>query len=64
MVEIGKIRTPVQAFFGQSDPNLLVESLQILELLILGEFRRTFTYTTWKYIKNGVWNCPYKLRSV
>ena len=37
MVEIGKIRTPVDALFGQSAPILLIESLQIMKLLIFRE---------------------------
>ena len=64
MNEIGKIRTPVEALFGQCEPILLIESLQILKLLNFREFPGTFTYIMWKYIKNGVWNSLQKLRSV
>ena len=55
---------PVEALFGQCEPILLIESLQILKLLNFREFPGTFTYIMWKYIKNGVWNSLQKLRSV
>ena len=51
-IEIGKIRTPVEAPFGQSEPILLIDDLQIPKLLIFREFPRTFTCTTWKCIKS------------
>ena len=44
MIKIGKIRTPVEALFGQCDSTLLIDTLQILKLLNFREFPRTFTY--------------------
>ena len=53
MIEIGKIRTPVEALFGQCESTLLMETLQILKLLYFREFPRTYTYNMWKYIKSS-----------
>ena len=64
MIKIGKIRTPVEALFGQCDSTLLIDTLQILKLLNFREFPRTFTYNMWKYIKSAFWNWPCYLPAV